>query len=74
MAAGCAPAVTAAVSKRMLFIIVTGLFPLPAMTPGSGKETMGLSGTEALQISRSSRTGKCITLAFVKAPSLEEHN
>lgn len=71
MPAGWEPAMTTVVSKRVLFIIVTGLFPLPAASPGSGKETMGLTGVKALQISGSSRTGKCITLArnFVKAPS-----
>lgn len=61
MPAGCAPAVTAVVSKRMLFIIVTGPLPLPAASPGSGKEIVGLSGADALQVSRSSRTGKCST-------------
>lgn len=76
MAAGCALAVTAVVSKRMLFTFVTALFPPPAVSPGSGKKTMGLSGAEALQVSRSSRSGKCIILAgnFVKAPLYGEYN
>lgn len=73
MPAGCALAVTIAVSKRMLFIIATGPFLLPTASPGSGKETEELSGVEVLQVSRSSRTGKCIALAriFVKTPSNE---
>lgn len=74
--AGCALAVTAVVSERMLFVFVTGLIPPPAASPGSGKKTMGLSGAEALQVPRSSRTGRGIILAgnFIKAPLYGEYN
>lgn len=69
MAAGSAPSRTAVVSKKVLFIIVTSPFPLPAESPDVGNKTMELSKAEALQESRSSKIGKWITLArkFVKS-------
>lgn len=71
MAAGSALSRTTVVSKRILFIIMMSPFPLPAESPDLEKDTVGLSEAEALQVSRSSRTDKCITLArkFVKSPS-----
>lgn len=71
MPAAVQAAMTTMVSKRMLFIIVTGLFPLPALSPGPGRETEGLSRAVVLEVSRSSRSGKCITLTrnFVKVLS-----
>lgn len=68
MPAGCALAMATMVSKRMLFIIVTGLFPLPTLSPGPRREIEGLSRAVELEVSRSSRSGKCITLTrnFVK--------
>lgn len=70
MAAGSAVSRTTVGSKSVPFIIVTIPFPLPAESPDLGNKTMELSETEALQVSRSSKTGKWITLArkCVKSP------
>lgn len=70
MAAGSAPFRTAVVTKSVLFIIVTSPFPLPAESSDLGNKTMEVSETEALQVSRSSKTGEWVTLArkFVKSP------
>lgn len=75
MAAGSAPSRTAVVSKRIQLIIEMSPFPLPAESPDLGKETVELSEAEALQISRSSKTGECIILArkFVKCPSSKNY-